>query len=520
MQPALLQVDLTAFVAANISGEVSPALSVIDSSALIVHNLIENSSEARSFQFSRVENHTALDTLYGSVLNTDTLVLPQSASQSTNCVLIHGAAASLLMKRIFTNLAEKTLENVTESAAASASTRMSFSVMRVYSWGVTDVLRKAIIERNILTPPRMTHAESSGATPTGSLLNGMQGEKEIVYRPLDAATLAEEGMPLVRQVLRDALRVPDGHSAVVFTLVVDDAQCGHRRAFTVGLLPELKRANHLFRHDLLNLREVFHRRIPLLQSGDAVGRLAGLLLGRSPGATNRLRVVTIVDGSIPYSESNLLQCWYGSHVTTHPTPIWSIPPSPAMQSAVGGSPVRSPQSLLTTPHRSGIFEGGQEWRALESEFCMESSLMSATRRAARGTQDSELEGGDVYAPADHARLSSETTALQAAKTQLEGDIKSLLAYKAQLEGSIGAFFQSVGEEVLQELQGAQTEMLTEVARSQAILQLSHASSLAQEDELLTRLSVLASEVAQGTAPDGNKRTPPRGSGMSPRKVVH
>lgn len=548
---ALVFPDAAGNVSSSLTSSSSHAAAGDDGGTLAIEVPPEGSERPlRRFAFDRVEWNTdggrpSLSWLMEEAAEAGRAGPPQS----TFGVLFHGAVSPLVMRNLFMEAVGRLTRCVLEDAETVTA---SFSVLRVYSWGATDVLRSTIVERNVVSPsrPPPPTTERSTATPGGSEYIGDHSSDTVMYRRLPPEGFDERGWPLLKQVLLNALRVPDGHAAVRFSLVKHCKRDGHVCSYTMGLLPQLERANHLLRDDLLHLRHAVQARVSDLDRhvGD-VGRLAGMLLSAPPDAANALHVVTAVDGAVPHREAGLLQCWYGCHPASQPTPVWSRSPSSGLRTVGGGEggsegseggsegrPLcRSSDLSFSTPkclfpsHSEalpplpppvricGDAQQGQCLGSLRSEPPPPPSSSLSLREPPEGSRTDREADGDPPAgvhrtPPDTdvvSRLRLERAVLERNKAELQGEIASLEAYKSTLEKSIGAFFLSVGEDVLKELEEAESAMLSEVHRAQTILGVSQASGLAQEEQLLSRLSLLVSELPGNATLARCDRTPLR-----------
>ncbi|CCW65732.1 unnamed protein product [Phytomonas sp. EM1] len=369
-------------------------------------------------------------------------------------------------------------------------------LVRVYSWGAADVIAKRIIEQSRYRPPRYSGSFADSIDCSERL--------QICFEHLEQELLR------VRGLLRDALIVPEGHCAIICVISTIEYRVERAHTLHLYLLPPLRSASRLLKKDLWTLRSAWCEspRPPSLTATN-ISLARFLMEGNSK---NTIHVFTVLGStSVQNAMQDFhLQCCYGCRIPSDMLEKYCYSPLVSLCSALELQPqtisvrnnctVSGSHTVADATARrlalsvsnsvDGHSDPSKKPIPIDNSFPGVGPIQGILKSHPWNTRTtvSMEEVPDHYSISEpegsKERLPDEMKALQE-------DVQHLEQYKMQLENAVGLIFESL-KDVTDDLAVEESAMLTEIERAASILGLAEASSRAQEQQILSRLTALLS----------------------------
>ncbi|ORC84473.1 uncharacterized protein TM35_000441290, partial [Trypanosoma theileri] len=206
------------------------------------------------FRFDSVTYYPFHTTLYEAVLGhrvaesfgSDRAYLCDSPPVSMHSAIIHGSSTAHTME-LFHTLVLTAVSHAFEVINATNDAlpvQLQYSIVRVYSWGLTDVLSQRVVSNSSTG----VIAEDSSISYQHNIKRNVIGSREDVH--------------LVENILCSACAVPEGHAAIVFSLFSRPRNSPMKTKkissgiFSMTLLPQLWQGNRQFQGDMHTLRDL------------------------------------------------------------------------------------------------------------------------------------------------------------------------------------------------------------------------------------------------------------------------
>ncbi|RNF04012.1 hypothetical protein TraAM80_05462, partial [Trypanosoma rangeli] len=252
---------------------------------------------ASRFRFDSVTYHPFHATLYESVLARRVAenfgggcpYACDAPPYSMHAAIIHGSPrrhSEELFHAVVLLTVGHALDVLAETSVGHV--QLHYSMARVYSWGVTDVLNQQVVANRPVGI--YTHAGNKRCRP--------QLQHNVVSSRNDAG---------LATLLKQACAVPEGHSCIVFSLFAKVAGMSASGVFTIALLPQLSQGNLVFQVDMHVLRDLI--------SGHPAphDKPCWLLHHLMPSREVRsLAMITCIAGDHTLHQENYHNCVYGS----------------------------------------------------------------------------------------------------------------------------------------------------------------------------------------------------------------